>query len=245
MIARTSSSPSFRPSAMPRTIWPKMRRAILELASLCAAVNFFSVKVFIAFLYSYRWPMRGDDPQLVERAAEKGALGDEAGEADVARGLDVDLVEGGGEVVAAVAGTELPEGLREGHRGLLLRAEGEDGVPELLRGGGSESPSSCPEGCDEPRNLGVVARLLQRVQHRAQGGAVPQRELGDGVVGHALEQPPLQVYLEQGVRGNPRFHQLAHARDHDARQRREHYQAAHDHQNPSEQSLHRRPPTFP
>ena len=52
MSPRTSSSPSFRPAAMPRTVWPKIEPTILVVASLCAEVNFFSVKRFIAFLYS-------------------------------------------------------------------------------------------------------------------------------------------------------------------------------------------------
>jgi hypothetical protein len=54
------------------TIWPNIEKRTFDVASLWAGVNFFSVKMFIAFLYSYRWSIRGTSPSLSSVPRRKG-----------------------------------------------------------------------------------------------------------------------------------------------------------------------------
>ena len=70
--------------------------------------------------------------QLVQRAAEEGPLDGQAGEAEVARRLEVDRVEGGGQVVRHVARGELAERLGPGPGRLARGAEPDDRLAQLL-----------------------------------------------------------------------------------------------------------------
>ena len=136
----------------------------------------------------------GLDAELVEGAAEEGALGDEAVQAEVAGGLEPDLVEGGREVVGAVARAELAERLRVGDRELLLRPERLDGVADLLDLGDADRRGA--EARDEADDVRVVSGLLERVDDVAKRERPLASEGGEGVVGRRLGNPSLEVDLE-------------------------------------------------
>ena len=136
----------------------------------------------------------GLDAELVESAAEERALGDEAVQAEVAGGLEPDLVEGGREVVGAVPRRELAERLRVGDRELLLRPEGLHGVADLLDLGDADRRGA--EARDEADDVRVVPRLLERVDDVAKRERPLAPEDGEGVVGRRLGDPALEVELE-------------------------------------------------
>ena len=77
-----------------------------------------------------------------------------AGQPDIARGLQVDVVEGGGEIVRAVSGAELAERLRPGDRGLARREREGEVPPQVVDLGvpGREHPvrvkARLPDGDD-------------------------------------------------------------------------------------------------
>ena len=102
-----------------------------SVASRWAAVNPRSVKTLPAFLYSWRWAIWGD-PGLVEHAPQERHLGGDAGEAQITRRLEPDLLEARRQEVRDAAVAELPEGLAQATVSLPWVAEVADRVLQLL-----------------------------------------------------------------------------------------------------------------
>src|SRR5690606_18929180 len=125
------------------------------------------------------------------------ALHHEAVEADVARGLQPDLVEGGGEVVALVARAELAEGLGEGDGELASGAEAEDGVAQLL--GAGEAGAGAADVGDEAGDAVVGAGALEGGDEGLDGGAAAAERAGDRVGRGVLDEGALEVDLEHGA----------------------------------------------
>src|SRR4029434_7004420 len=72
-----------------------MRRCIVPFRN-----DVHAVRVFEAMIE------RGNEAELVERAAHERRFGDQARQADIARGLQVNGVKGRGEIVGPVASVE-------------------------------------------------------------------------------------------------------------------------------------------
>src|SRR6202022_3524555 len=70
--------------------------------------------------------------QLGERSLDKWRLHDDAGQSDVARRLQIDLVKRRRQVVSAVAGTKLSKSFRVRDRKFLVPAEPLDSIANLL-----------------------------------------------------------------------------------------------------------------
>ena len=90
------------------------------------------MNISAALLYGPRLSPLGSDAELVEQAAQQRRLDQDAGQAERADRLQVDLLEGGGEIVAARAGAELAEAVGIGVGELALRAEARDRGAQLL-----------------------------------------------------------------------------------------------------------------
>ncbi len=110
----------------------------------------------------------GLHPSPIQGFPQEQRVDVQPGQHDVARGLQPDRVEGGGDVVGQRPGGELPEGLGVGHRGLAAAAaEGEHGVADVLGGG---EPHRRAEPGDQPVHVGVHRTsgesLLQHPQAR-------------------------------------------------------------------------------
>jgi hypothetical protein len=140
------------------------------------------------------------DLEEVEGAAEEPGLGEQAGQADVAGGLQPDLVEGGGEVVALVAGVELAEGLGEGDREFAGGAEGGDGVAQLL--GRGHAGAGAADAGDQADDAVVAGGALEGGDDVGQAGVAAAEQLADRVAAGAVGERSLEVELEDRPGGD-------------------------------------------
>ncbi len=109
------------------------------------------------------------DAELVQRATVEHDFHGDPREAEVARRLQVDLLEGGGKVVGQVAWRELTVAFRPRDRGLARFAEIGDGVAQFLDPGQPDAPAADlrHEGLHPVVGLGPA----QRVDHIADDGS--------------------------------------------------------------------------
>ncbi len=106
------------------------------------------------------------DAQLVEKAARQRRLQEQAGQAQGARGLQLDPLERAGQIVAAVARAELAEAVGVGHGQLALGAKPGHGVAQLLQLG--KARSLAVQAHQESRDARVGARPIERQDHVGQ-----------------------------------------------------------------------------
>ena len=113
-------------------------------------------------------------PQHLEADAEAGQeiarerhLGGDTGQADQADLLQLDLVEGGGEIVALIARAELAEGVGIGDGVFAAGPEATHGVPQLLRNGQPVLGLGQPD--QDARDPRIARRGIER-HHRVGHG---------------------------------------------------------------------------
>ena len=192
--ARTSLVDSLRASAIPATSCPNAESTIFSVASLWAGVYFVSVSSFIAFLYSARWSSARDEAEFVERAAKERGFGHQAGETNFARGLEINLVERGGEVIRAVGLLAFAERLGVGDGGFAGVAEGDDGVANLLDVG--QRQAGFPDTRDQADNAVVGGGALQgfdQVEHRRRAARDDPRHR---IVRHVFDETMFEISFE-------------------------------------------------
>ena len=183
---------------MPRTIWSNCDVIRRLVASRCGSVKRRSVNVLIGVLVLAAGAEARHDAELVERSAHERRFRHEPGQADVARWLEIDLAEGGREIVGAVAGSELAEGLGERDRSLAGAAEVGHGVAQLLDL--RQAERALPDVRHEADDAVVALRALEAVQHVAQQRAPALQQVGERIVRHVLDQRLLEVEHDHRVR---------------------------------------------
>ena len=120
------------------------------------------------------------DAELLQRAVQEDLLDGDAGEAERARGLQVDPVEPGGQEVGHVAADEVAERLRPGDRELSRPAELEHRVAQFLDLG---EPDPRPADLDHQRAHPVIGRRpLQPVEQVGQPRAAYREKRGHRVL---------------------------------------------------------------
>ena len=134
------------------------------------------------------------DAQLGQRVVQEDLLHRDPGEPERARGLQVDPVERGGQVVRHAAAGELAEGLGPRHGQLAGLAERADRLAEFLDPG---QPDPAPAHLDHQRADPVVlAGAAQAREHVGQSQLAPGHERGqrirDGALGDAVGQVKLE-----------------------------------------------------
>ena len=131
---------------------------------------------------------------MVQRAAQEEPLHRDPGQPEVARRLQVDRVERGGQVVRHVAGGELAEGLRPRDGQLARVAELLDRAPDLLHRGQPDGPPA--DLRDQRLDPLVAASPAQAVQQVGQPGPAHRQHRGHRVgrrfLGDALGEVKLQ-----------------------------------------------------
>ncbi len=131
---------------------------------------------------------------LVQQAAQKQALYGDAGESEVARWLDPDLLERGRQVVLNVAGRELAERFGPGDSCLASVGERGDGATQFLYRREADRPAT--EARYENRDSIVGLSPAEAVEYVWQRRAVPCGESGDRIRRPGLQDPVRQVKLE-------------------------------------------------
>src|SRR5262249_10809239 len=111
------------------------------------------------------------DAELVQRAPQEHTLDREAGEADIARRLQVDRVEAGGQVVRQIASGELAERLGPGPAGLARRTETTDRLAQFLHY--SEADGLAADLDDQRLDPVVGASRLEPSEHVRDGRLMP------------------------------------------------------------------------
>ena len=112
----------------------------------------------------------------------------------------MDLVEGGGEVIAPPAGTGFSEGLRKDQRWLARRAKAGDGGAQLFRVGQLEASTHPGDQCCDPI---VRLRPLQGVNRVSKGEVFPAQQRSKDVFRPVLDDSALEIQLENHLIGNP------------------------------------------
>jgi hypothetical protein len=142
------------------------------------------------------------DADAVEGAPDEVHLSGEPHEADLSRGLQHDLVARGGEVVGAVAATELAERVAEGHRPLARLSQGRDGVAQLLD---LRHPAAIERGVhDDPCDAPVAGRPLEELHGLAHRELPAPPGLGQQARADRLRGQRGHIELEHGARRKPR-----------------------------------------
>ncbi len=140
------------------------------------------------------------DFQFFQRPGDERRFVHQAVEADVPRRLQVDAVEGGGQVVRAVPRTDLAEGFRPGYRRLAGLLENLHRVPDLLDLGQAE-PAVADLG-HQSHHAVVFRRPFQAVHHIPNTDGAGKHGGSDGIVGNVLHQAFLKVELDNRYVGN-------------------------------------------
>jgi len=141
------------------------------------------------------------DLELVQEPAHEGALVDQTGQSDVTRRLQVDPLEGAGQVIPAIARAELAEGLREGERRFARRAETADRVADFLQVGHAHpAPADSRDECLDARVPGGPGDGGHHVAQRQQ---VVHHELGQGIRRNGLDDSLLEIHLHHQTGSQP------------------------------------------
>ena len=136
---------------------------------------------------------------LVQGAPQEHALDRDPGQPQIARGLQPDLVEGGGEVVLDVSGRELAERVGPRDRHLARRGELADRAAQVLHRGQADTAAADPgHQCGD---AAVQPGPAQAVEDVGQDGPVPGRQRRDRVGGPGFADALGEVEFEDERRG--------------------------------------------
>ena len=156
--------------------------------------------------------------QLAQRVFHERRFHDDSRQSHISRRLKINLVKRGREIIRAIAGTELAECLRVSDRELLVRAESEDGVANLL------SLRHAHRSRADPRNHAhdpiVIRSAVDRIDHIAQCLPLGRHQPRRGRIRHIFQERFLQVGLKNRLRRNSSLdanHRDQH--DHHSRER--------------------------
>ena len=136
--------------------------------------------------------------QLGKRALDEGRLEHDPRQPDIPRGLQVDLVKRGRQVVRAVAGTELAESFRVGNGKLLVRPETLDSVANLLHL--SQPHGRSADLRDHAHDPVIVGAAIDRVHRVAQGVPVGQHQLRAWALRDVFHQRLFEIGFQNGLR---------------------------------------------
>jgi hypothetical protein len=149
-------------------------------------------------------------------------LQDQAGEAERAHRLQVDALEGARQIVAAIAGAELAEGVGMGHRRLAPVAKPLHGVAQLLQLG--KARALAVEAHQQARDPLVRARLIERQDHVGKRRLPADRQRRQRIAAGDLLETLAQVQGQHHAlrQARPaRQHEPGEGGDADHRQQRE------------------------
>jgi hypothetical protein len=150
--------------------------------------------------------------QLGERSLDERRLQDDAGQSDVARGLQIDMVERRRQVISAVARTKLSKGFRVGDGKFLVRAKSQHGIANFLRLRHSHASRADPGNHADDA---IVARsAINGVDHIAQRLADPLASAAPMACSARPRVRLLEIGFENGLGWNFSLH-ADHRHHHD------------------------------